>query len=257
MSEQEEDNDLDIVSPSSSDEEESEKESSDVDDLGEDADDENMDNELDDIEPTELQDEDPTFEGKTKSTQRKCIKKKLFPFLKKRKKVIVEIRDPPEYIEMENMRGASRSLLLSIDKERHLALEKCIYNCAVRQSKKSIVDTWCAEESTIVRFKHVYMIILSQVIGSYIDQIDPSKIMNELNENKYAWDSSLFFEAETKERLEIEKIKNPESLQHFPRYPCGKCGGIWHLMERNKQEAQMRDSRLNSGVEIKNVNITG
>ncbi len=204
----------------------------------------NLDNDQDGQDEQEGQDdtenqediiEDDTEEGqifednKRKKTvaRKKCIKKRLFPFLKKKKQSKCEPRGPPIYHSLD-IREHTKEFLHStmmIPEDETSKYEKLIYNASVRKLKKSAKKFTNELTADADEFKMTYLEILRYFIGAYTTMSKPN-IINELKTDTYGWASKLHEKSIEVEAKEINKIKNPVDVSEYPDNPCPSCKGI-------------------------------
>jgi DNA-directed RNA polymerase subunit M/transcription elongation factor TFIIS len=175
-------------------------------------------------------------ENKKKSSRKKTIKRKLFPFIKKKKNTYINQRDPPIY-----MRSEERELGLkfienqSNIKEKEITVfEKAIHNSAVRLTNNNGLE-----------YRINYVEIMRYFVGA-LQSLKKSEIIQELKSDKVLWNSKLFDTAINAEQKELAKIKNPVEVTDDLDNPCPKCSGT-KIFKAKKQ--------LRSGDEGQSIQI--
>jgi DNA-directed RNA polymerase subunit M/transcription elongation factor TFIIS len=166
---------------------------------------------------------DDIFEDKkSKPVKRKTLKRRIFPFLQKKKHIVrSDPREPPEYHSLD-IRASCREFLqsqLKMDSKEFTVFEKSIFNAGARRSanRDLTVDS--------VEFKTIYLEIARYVVGAY-GKLKKNEIIQELKTDTYGFKSKLFVSAQELEQREQAKIKNPMDVKEDANYPCPKCGGI-------------------------------
>lgn len=181
-------------------------------------------------------DDGNVFEDKRKKpTKKKSIKKKLFPFIQKKKKKGITIPRPELEYEQENIdiRETTISLLdkfilnnqskVSITSRQ---LERIVFNLTIRliedDIKKVDYEVDYSEDTNI--FKNVYIEIVRHCIGYMITKPNELDLLvNELKSNIYHWKSKLYTFEYEQNKKELDKINNPALVSENPDYPCPKC----------------------------------
>lgn len=217
---------------SSDDKEDEEEEDEEEDDLYKDEDEEEEEIEEDCCVPADIDEEmDMVFnknESKKKSV--KTSKKKLFPFIQKKKhKEVVNIRNPPEFVNLVVRETAKPLISRKFPSKSTDNIEKLIYNCTVRECKKEFLKG--VNVNSLI-FKTKYLNILYHIIGCPAENV--TEVISELKQDLYGWTSFMYKQGIEIERKELEKLQNPEMVNEYPDNPCSKCGGIKHFMQRKQ-----------------------
>lgn len=163
---------------------------------------------------------------KKPNVRRRATKKKLFPFLKKKRREYAQARDAPKYTEID-VRKTGKNLLLKmgVDEKDSVTIDKLIYNSSIRRCRAENVENLTSRS---IELKKSYLEIFKYYIGAR-NNISEDQIFKELKSDLHGWKSLLFSEAIALENKDIDKIKNPENLADYPDHPCNKCGGIRHF----------------------------
>lgn len=196
-------------------------------------------------------------DGEGESTKRKKTvskrvnaggKKKLFPFLHKRKKITID-RSERNYIleDISELRDSMKSYFLKtlgMSEKNTNIFERVIFGGTVssfletgkekeKENMKEIeIEIEEMEERDTVKLKECYIDNIRHFIGAYtLGQRDKifknSDILAELKSSKYSWNSDLLYRKQLKEEeSELEKISKPIQAIEYPEYPCPKCRGI-------------------------------
>ncbi len=181
----------------------------------------------------DLEEHEQIFEDTRKKKappKRKEARRKLFPFIqKKRRAAQAEARDAPEFYSLE-VRGSARGWMetsLGVESKEVIIFEKAIFNAAARQAGEINSDM----ESDSVQFKTLYVEIVRYFMGAWTT-LKKSEILAELRGDKHSSESVLFDKAREEERKEQDKIKNPMDVQEDANYPCPRCKGIKTFRQR-------------------------
>jgi DNA-directed RNA polymerase subunit M/transcription elongation factor TFIIS len=150
-----------------------------------------------------------------KATRRKLTKKKLFPFVQKKKKVSEPLeRQEHNYLSMkirestvEFLTNYCNSIGKSLNNNEPITFEKSIYEASL---DKGILN------------KNVYVHNVKYFIGAF-EELKKQNIITEIRSKNTLWTSSLFQKAITHEQNEINKLLNPLEASDNPDYPCPRC----------------------------------
>lgn len=188
-------------------------------------------------------DEDNDFEEKKKrapAKNRKDVKRRLFPFIQKDRRLAkANERDPPEYwgLNMRELTPGFLEKLGGLTSKGCGVLENAIYNASARYFQLS--DRIVPEDDSI-DFKKTYWNILRHVVGAW-NQMSKKEILEEVKTDKWGLKSKLFSKAQATEQLLEQKIRQPDEVTEDSNYPCPKCHGIRHtrlrVQDRSGDEA--------------------
>lgn len=197
----------------------------------------------DDAVDTGVGDDDNDFEEKRKratTKNRKDIKRRLFPFIQKDRRLArANERDPPEYWGFDMREAASGFLekLGGLTKKGCSVMENAIYAATSRyfQLANRIIP-----EDDSIEFKRSYWDVLRHVVGAW-NLMSKKEILEEIKTDKWGLKSKLFIKAQETEQLLEQKIKQPDEVTEDNNYPCPKCRGIRHtrlrVQDRSGDEA--------------------
>lgn len=188
-------------------------------------------------------DDDNDFEEKRKrpvTKNRKDVKKRLFPFIQKDRRLArANERNPPDYWGFD-MRDATREFLEKLGgltQKGYGVMENAIYSAANQHFQLMNIKI---PEDDSVEFKKSYWNILRHVIGAW-KLMNKKEILEEVKSNKWGLKSKLFTGAQETEQLLEQKIRQPDEVTEDSNYPCPKCKGIKHtrlrVQDRSGDEA--------------------
>jgi hypothetical protein len=166
-------------------------------------------------------------EKKKKAPPKRKGKRKIFPFIPKKKRLAqAEDRPAPEYHdEGMDVREKGKELIAGLighDSAKEIKVaERAIYNATARQFQ----DRDDVEVTSLI-FKKSYM---ENLRFSCVALSDPSRrkqVLDELKEGTNGWKSSQFSRARDLEKRAQDKLSNVGEAQENPDYPCPGCKGI-------------------------------
>jgi DNA-directed RNA polymerase subunit M/transcription elongation factor TFIIS len=169
------------------------------------------------------------FEDKRKKPiKKKATKKKLFPFIQKKKKKNSSISRPEiNYCNFDfDVRNSTISFLnkLNLESYTEKQIERLIFNFTVRklnsEQKDSDFDYDYSEETNL--FKSSYIETVRHCLGCILSN-NLKMFVDELKKDIFGWESNIFQLEKEKQRKEIDKIKNPALVTENPDHPCPKC----------------------------------
>ena len=174
-----------------------------------------------------MESEGTVFENRTKKvTSKRKGKRKLFPFIQKKKHLVaIEARELPEYyvIDVRDKAKLFMTSVLHLDEAEVAKFEVAIYNATAREL---IPKAWEHKEEITTessKFKCTYMELLRYFIGAIGCNMNKKDILLELRTDNHMWKSKMFTEAQEKEKNDIDRIKNPTKVLEDPNYKCPTC----------------------------------
>lgn len=204
----------------------------------------------DEVIDSGIGDDENDFEEKRKRSttkNRKDVKRRLFPFIQKDRKLArANERNPPDYwgLDMRKLVPGFLEKLGGLTSKGCSVLENAIYHATTRcfQDTVSNSETEDQDESIedSIEFKKTYWNILRHVVGAW-KQMSKKEILEEVKTDKWGLKSKLFIKPQETEQLLEQKIRQPDEVTEDSNYPCPKCRGIRHtrlrVQDRSGDEA--------------------
>jgi DNA-directed RNA polymerase subunit M/transcription elongation factor TFIIS len=158
-----------------------------------------------------------TFEDnkRKKATRRKVTKKKLFPFIQKKKRITgTEERQEDNYLSIDIRKTTLQFLTdyvnshgKSLNEREPAIFEKAIYEASLISG--------CMDCQK-------YLDTVKYFVGAF-ESLKKKDIIAEIRRASGGWSSVLFKNASDAEKHEIDKLLNPLEASDNPDYPCPRC----------------------------------
>lgn len=159
-----------------------------------------------------------------KATRRKVTKKKLFPFIQKKKYNHEVEKTEDSYLGMNATDSSSESLNIRKTTIDFLIKYTSSSGKSLNEKEPPIFEKAIYESSFVCgQFnKQLYVEHIRYFMGAF-ESLKKHDIINEIRNKSAGWNSVLFKSAADHEKIELNKLLNPLEASDNPDYPCPRC----------------------------------